>query len=676
MHHSVPAFRAASPSTASLGLHCIYYCPVVPATWVAEAAASESRPRRCSTAARPPAHHVEAVAAAAATSGPLFLTALRTSSDLVPWRPPDATAAGLTLPWCHTVCTRAILSNRQLTSGSNDAVAPRLPVVMGLMVPSASQLPDLASLKVSELQSALRSLGLPISGRKADLIERLVAAQRPAATASPSAVQLAEDESDSAQRPVVSAARRRARSRTAVVDDGVEEARTSEDGVAATATEVNSAGGGAVRRRRAVTQRGQGGEARSVGAGDLLLDELFSTMDLNISVETRGPREVQVAGSTPTTTSASARMMGGGEANGSGDAVAVGVGKGEQRRRRVSSLVATGMPATAAPREETALSGVRTDRGTSSTTAATTTAAAAAGKGVRNDQAEEADKSTAARLSQSSAPSYAPGFAATSTSRDDADLGQDSEHDYDLPPWPPMFMGEMRSIEDLAPGNRDAQEELLLGNVSGMSMTVLGSAAVRPTANRALGSLAMARVKDIFIFDAGDDTQRQVAHAYHVKPSKIYRIFLTSLEPESVLGLPGLMCIINSSRERGHEIADIPVHVYGPPGTADFLGAMMRISHTCLEVTIVVHEISTGPVAPAESQPYLYVKRARIWRVLMPPDQLNPRGGVDASLLLFAPDQGRSQKKRGRNSSGGVLSFDPRAGFLPFPPLEPGNPYK
>ncbi|GIL56622.1 hypothetical protein Vafri_11958, partial [Volvox africanus] len=347
-----------------------------------------------------------------------------------------------------------------------------------------------------------------------------------------------------------------------------------------------------------------------------------------------------------------------------------------QRRRRVSSLVATGMPATAAPREETALSGVRTDRGTSSTTAATTTAAAAAGKGVRNDQAEEADKSTAARLSQSSAPSYAPGFAATSTSRDDADLGQDSEHDYDLPPWPPMFMGEMRSIEDLAPGNRDAQEELLLGNVSGMSMTVLGSAAVRPTANRALGSLAMARVKDIFIFDAGDDTQRQVAHAYHVKPSKIYRIFLTSLEPESVLGLPGLMCIINSSRERGHEIADIPVHVYGPPGTADFLGAMMRISHTCLEVTIVVHEISTGPVAPAESQPYLYVKRARIWRVLMPPDQLNPRGGVDASLLLFAPDQGRSQKKRGRNSSGGVLSFDPRAGFLPFPPLEPGNPYK
>ncbi|GLI65282.1 hypothetical protein VaNZ11_008774, partial [Volvox africanus] len=317
-----------------------------------------------------------------------------------------------------------------------------------------------------------------------------------------------------------------------------------------------------------------------------LLDELFSTMDLNISVETRDPREIQAAGSTSTTTSAFARMMGGDEANGTGDAVAVGVGKSEQRRRRVLSLAATGIPATAAHREETALSGSRTDPGTSSTAAR----AAATGKGVQNEQAGEANRSAAARLSQTSAPSYAPWLISTSTSRD-ADLGQDSGHDYNLPPWPPMFMGEMRSIEELAPGNREAQEELLLGNVSGMSMTVLGSAAVRPTATRALASLAMARVKDIFIFDAGDDTQRQVAHAYHVKPSKIYRIFLTSLEPESVLGLPGLMCIINSSRERGHEIADIPVHVYGPPGTADFLGAMMRISHTCLEVTIIVHEV-------------------------------------------------------------------------------------
>ncbi|PNH05146.1 hypothetical protein TSOC_008557, partial [Tetrabaena socialis] len=134
------------------------------------------------------------------------------------------------------------------------------------------------------------------------------------------------------------------------------------------------------------------------------------------------------------------------------------------------------------------------------------------------------------------------------------------------------------------------------------------------------------------------------------------------------------MCTISASRERGHEGSDIPVHVYGPPGTADFLATMMRVSHTYLEITIIVNEVSTEPVPERSSQPSLYAARARIWRMLLPPDQLNPRGGVDASLLLFAPEQGRSQKKKGRNAAGGVLNFDPRAGYMPWPPLQPGNP--
>lgn len=35
----------------------------------------------------------------------------------------------------------------------------------------------------------------------------------------------------------------------------------------------------------------------------------------------------------------------------------------------------------------------------------------------------------------------------------------------------------------------------------------------------------------------------------------------------------------------------------------------------------------------------LAANRARIYRITTAPDQLNPRGGVDASLTLFAPDQ-------------------------------------
>lgn len=39
------------------------------------------------------------------------------------------------------------------------------------------------------------------------------------------------------------------------------------------------------------------------------------------------------------------------------------------------------------------------------------------------------------------------------------------------------------------------------------------------------------------------------------------------------------------------------------------------------------------------SGPIAVDKNRRISRLALPPDQLNPRGGVDASLLTFAPEQ-------------------------------------
>ena len=62
-----------------------------------------------------------------------------------------------------------------------------------------------------------------------------------------------------------------------------------------------------------------------------------------------------------------------------------------------------------------------------------------------------------------------------------------------------------------------------------------------------------------------------------VRTSKLYRILLTSLDPDCLTGLPGLLCTISASKERGHETADIPIHIYGPPGTADFLSTMLLV---------------------------------------------------------------------------------------------------
>jgi ribonuclease BN (tRNA processing enzyme) len=55
------------------------------------------------------------------------------------------------------------------------------------------------------------------------------------------------------------------------------------------------------------------------------------------------------------------------------------------------------------------------------------------------------------------------------------------------------------------------------------------------------------------------------------------RLFVTSMSPRAVLGLPGLLCCVSAARAKGHEVADIPVHVYGPAGLAQYLARVFEV---------------------------------------------------------------------------------------------------
>jgi ribonuclease BN (tRNA processing enzyme) len=59
---------------------------------------------------------------------------------------------------------------------------------------------------------------------------------------------------------------------------------------------------------------------------------------------------------------------------------------------------------------------------------------------------------------------------------------------------------------------------------------------------------------------------------------QLHRVVVTRQSPDALLGLPGVLCVIGSSREKGHEKADIPIHVFGPEGTCDFLATMYDVS--------------------------------------------------------------------------------------------------
>lgn len=71
----------------------------------------------------------------------------------------------------------------------------------------------------------------------------------------------------------------------------------------------------------------------------------------------------------------------------------------------------------------------------------------------------------------------------------------------------------------------------------------------------------------------------QHQHSWFPLPFRLqmHRIVITRQAPDAMLGLPGVLCVIGASREKGHEVADTPVHVYGPAGTAEFLSTLYEV---------------------------------------------------------------------------------------------------
>lgn len=217
-------------------------------------------------------------------------------------------------------------------------------------------------------------------------------------------------------------------------------------------------------------------------------------------------------------------------------------------------------------------------------------------------------------------------------------------------------------------------ESCLSSNATELMLTFLGTAPQMNSPRSNVPSIAVLRPKDAWIFDAGEDTQRQLLAMFHVRPAKVFRIFLTSMSADRVLGLPGLLCSLAASRVRGAEKTDIPIHVYGPPGVADYLATMFQVSYTYLEASVIIHELVSDALQDDEQEPQLVNQRARLWRRQVPPDQLNPMGYLDGDLTRFMPTQGRGRTKQGRTASGGVLGLDRRACYLPLDLPPPGQP--
>ncbi|HIE19320.1 TPA: ribonuclease Z [Candidatus Bathyarchaeota archaeon] len=120
-----------------------------------------------------------------------------------------------------------------------------------------------------------------------------------------------------------------------------------------------------------------------------------------------------------------------------------------------------------------------------------------------------------------------------------------------------------------------------------LRITFLGTAASIPTSTRALSAVGLKREGELFLFDCGEGTQRQMITA-KIGFNRKTRIFITHMHGDHILGLPGLLQTMSLLGR------DKPLQIYGPQGIVEFIDAIKRTVRFSLKFPVEVYEIEDG----------------------------------------------------------------------------------
>ena len=112
----------------------------------------------------------------------------------------------------------------------------------------------------------------------------------------------------------------------------------------------------------------------------------------------------------------------------------------------------------------------------------------------------------------------------------------------------------------------------------------LGTSGSVPTLKRSLPSVVVQCPKELWMFDCGENTQRQMMQG-KVSFHKKLTVFLTHLHGDHVLGLPGVLQTMALMDRKQ------PVVIYGPPGIKDFLVCTKETLNFGLTFPVEINEI-------------------------------------------------------------------------------------
>ena len=137
-----------------------------------------------------------------------------------------------------------------------------------------------------------------------------------------------------------------------------------------------------------------------------------------------------------------------------------------------------------------------------------------------------------------------------------------------------------------------------------MSLRVvfLGTSGSVPTLKRSLPSVVVQCPRDQWMFDCGENVQRQMMQA-KVSFHRKMKVFITHLHGDHVLGLPGLLQTMALMDRKE------PLQIYGPVGIKDFLVCTKETLNFGLNYPVEINEIiSEGMVCDEEEYQVMATK--------------------------------------------------------------------
>lgn len=127
-----------------------------------------------------------------------------------------------------------------------------------------------------------------------------------------------------------------------------------------------------------------------------------------------------------------------------------------------------------------------------------------------------------------------------------------------------------------------------------MEIIFLGTSSAVHSKDRNHPSIAIKAFGEIFLFDCGEATQRQLLYT-NVSPMKISKIFITHYHGDHILGLPGLL---QSMSLNGRETK---LTIYGPKGLNKIKDAIYSLGYCAIEYPVEFVEIDSGIIIENET---------------------------------------------------------------------------